>query len=180
MWEVENKVHAKALVGQGAQICDLISQQRRRAQLCLQNSKASGIGNRCHKLRPSDIRAHRGSHYWSGDSEAFTKPSPQHATSLASLRSREKAQRKNLMRRAPWIAVGQRKTELRSGQISELPAENGRLGDAAPLTYCESGTRTSDSLQIRSFRHEFWRSPAHQKQNSKPARPDLSIISPGR
>jgi hypothetical protein len=58
--------------------------------LCLQNSKASGIGNRCHKLRPSEIRPHRGNHYWSSDSEAFTKPSLQHATSLTSLRLREK------------------------------------------------------------------------------------------
>ena len=58
--------------------------------MCLQNSKASSIGNRCHKLRPSEIRAHRGNHYWSSDSEAFTKPSLQHAKSLTSLCLREK------------------------------------------------------------------------------------------
>jgi hypothetical protein len=47
----------------------------------------SGIGNRCHKLRPSEIRPHRGDHYWSSDSKAFTKSSLQHPTNLNSFAS---------------------------------------------------------------------------------------------
>ena len=57
----------------------------------LANSKAAGIGNGCHKLWPSEIRAHRGKHYRSSDSEAFTKPSLQHAASLTSLHLGESA-----------------------------------------------------------------------------------------
>ena len=59
--------------------------------MCLQNSKASGISNRCHQLRPREIRAHRSNDDWSSDSEAFTKPSLQHATSLSSLYMRGNA-----------------------------------------------------------------------------------------
>ena len=58
--------------------------------MCLQNSKAAGVCNCCHQLRPGEIGTHRGNHYWSNDSEAFTKPSLQHPTSLTGLRLREK------------------------------------------------------------------------------------------
>ena len=95
--------------------------------MCLQNSKASGDGNRCHKLRSGEIRAHRCNHYWSSDSEAFTKPNLQHATSLTSLRLREKYCLTN-HRHDDSAGFGR--------SISRCPGGGGEFGDSNSRTGC--------------------------------------------
>jgi hypothetical protein len=42
------------------------------------------------EFAPSEIRSHRGNNYWGSDSEAFTKPSLQHASTLTILALRRK------------------------------------------------------------------------------------------
>ena len=57
--EVQEQIHTERLASQRPNLMDLLAEKRRRAELCLQDTEATGVAHRGDHLRASQIRPHR-------------------------------------------------------------------------------------------------------------------------
>jgi len=64
--EVEEEIHAERLVGKLTDAANDLTEERRRAKLCLQDAKAARVAHRSDEFRASQVRPHRG-----GDDRVF-------------------------------------------------------------------------------------------------------------
>ena len=71
--KMEEKVHTKRFVGQLPHAADCLAQQRRRMQLCLNNSQAARITDGGHQLWATHVGAHGRAQYRKLDTQEVTK-----------------------------------------------------------------------------------------------------------